>query len=154
MEIPDWVVLTTLSVETITILILSLVLRFKTASSSATTKSSSSPKSVVTPAPQSPILVPKRFGSTKTIKSSDESSFYYMSDGYLTFKNQKDMSKWNVDKPLNYTHARINNIIFKFNNPNSSDSSGFAVDELGNQFAKEKTPASEFSNVIDFGFFI
>ena len=112
-------------------------------------------QSVTSPSPQqqqSPIIIKKTFNSSKTIESKTD-TFYYMGN-YLTYKNNRDMNTWGIDKPLAYTHAKINNIIFKFNNPNSSDSTGFAVDENGDAFQTGKVPATQYSNVLDFGFFI
>lgn len=112
------------------------------------------PSPVPRPVPvqiQSPVANKLSFSSAKIIDGNG-TNFYYMSEGYLSFRNMKNIDQWMIDKPLSYTHAKINNLIFKFTNPNSSDSSGFVVDEFGNKINPQ--PASQFSNKIDFGFFI
>ncbi len=154
MEIEDWVVIGILTSVTITWFILFIIFMVKRKKNEVPTKpkpkSSIKTKSSPTPV-SSPIVSRLNFSQVKVIDGNG-TSFYYMSEGYLSFRQLKDMSQWGIDKPLNYTHAKINNLIFKFINPNSTDSSGFIVDEFGNKI--ENQPASQFSSKLEFGFFI
>lgn len=142
MEFDDWFVLSLLVIVTVTWLVLFLLFLLQVNKPATTTSPSPSP---------SPILPIGSFNSVKTIDGNG-TNFYYMSEGYLSFRQIKDMSQWGIDKPLNYTHVKINNLIFKFINPNSSDSSGFVVDDTGNKIQPQ--PSSQFSNIIEFGFFM
>lgn len=158
MEIDDWFAIGTLIVITITWFILFMIF-LKKPIPIKDVQVAASPVPVPVPvafSPISPVFANKTFGPVKTIDGNG-SQFYYMvtnGSGYITFRGNRDMEQWGIDKPLSYTHAKINNIIFKFNNPNSSDSSGFAVDSQGNAFPSDKIPASQYSNIIQFGFFI
>lgn len=155
MELDDWFAIGMLTIIVIVWFVLFIIFMVRRKKSSVPVSiQSQSPIPVSVPVPvQSPVSSSANpyFRSARVIDGNG-SNFYYMSDGYLTFRRNKDMSEWGVDKPLNYTHAKINRLIFKFDKPNSSDSSGFIVDEFGNKL--ENQPASEFSNIIEFGFFI
>jgi hypothetical protein len=80
-------------------------------------------------------------------------SFKYESvNKRITINGKSDMNDWDVKYPLNFTHARIDNTyIYKFNHPNSSDSSGFFVDDLDK--ALENQPKDLSFNKMEFGMF-
>lgn len=157
MERDDWIIIGTLIVVTIVwfVLFMITVLRKKKPEAEPKPKPKSEPKSEPKPISISPVsssTVSKlNFNSVKTIDGNG-TNFFYMNEGYLSFRQVRDMSQWGIDKPLNYTHAKINNLIFKFNNSNSSDSSGFVVDDFGNR--RQTQPPSEFSSKLDFGIFM
>lgn len=128
--------------------------------SRAITKGFSDPGDAPKKSPSSPVVtIPKRspsptkpfFNSLKTITSSGSSTFNF-TDGYLTYRGIGNIRSWNVDLPLNFTHARMNGKVFKFNNPNSSDSSGkFVSLDTGEPLATQ--PANFYTNTIEFGMF-
>lgn len=84
--------------------------------------------------------------------------------GYVTYRGEKNITKWNVDIPLSYSHARIGqekmrnpatgrliDKIIKFTYPNSSDSSGYIIDEYGEPLNPQ--PPSFFASTLEFGIF-
>lgn len=160
METDDWIIIGTLIIVTIVwfVLFMITVLRKKKPESESEPKLKLKPEPEpktepisISPVSSSSTVSKLNFSSVKTIDGNG-TPFYYMNEGYLSFRQVRDMSQWGIDKPLNYTHAKINNLIFKFNNSNSSDSSGFVVDDSGNR--RQTQPPSEFSSKLDFGFFM
>lgn len=160
METEDWIIIGSLILVTIVWFVLFIIYVVRRKSSSSTKQPTQSPTPIQTQSRSqiqfSPSPVPSRqqkmnFSSVKTIDGNG-TNFFYMNEGYLSFRQLRDMNQWGIDKPLSYTHAKINNLVFKFNNSTSSDSSGFIVDDFGNK--RQTQPPSEFSNKIDFGFFM
>ena len=121
----------------------------------------SSPRSPFSPrsgSPGSPIRIgyKPRFTSKQLIKSSAPNiTFNFIANpltdgsaGYITYNNNSNMLSWPVNLPLNFTHARFDSgddKIFKFRNPNSSDTYGSFVDGA--------VPANFFSSTLDLGLF-
>ncbi len=107
------------------------------------------------PIPSSPVRIGylPRFSSKQVIVSSDPTkTFRYISNplsdgtsGYLTYNNDSNMLRWPFSLPLNFTHATFNQKVFKFNRPNTSDTSGSFVDGT--------IPPNSFMNSIDLGTF-
>lgn len=114
--------------------------------------------SVQTSSPQQPF--PKQdyqvkpfFRSMKTVISARAFKFD-LTNERLTLGEEPNMRKWNIDYPLNFTHARLDGDdkkIYKFNRPNSSDSSGFIVDEF--DVRKSPQPFNFTFKKIEFGMF-
>lgn len=99
------------------------------------------------------------FRSMKTVFSARAFRF---NGSAITLGEESDMNKWRVEFPLNFTHVRFSNqkltynnqiieSIFKFNRPNTSDSSGVMVDDTDTPM--DPQPASFFGNTIEFGMF-
>jgi hypothetical protein len=100
------------------------------------------------------------FRSMKTVYSAR--AFRFNGTNITLGDYESDMNKWRVEFPLNFTHVRFtgqtvtynNKVmerIFKFNRPNTSDSSGYMVDDMDQQMNPQ--PASFFGNTIEFGMF-
>ena len=111
--------------------------------------------------PSRRVDVPKSFRSQRTIVSSELSrTFNYIKDpltdestGYFTYGGEKNMLSWPVSLPLNFTHAKvfkgIDEMIFEFRNPNSSDTYGKFV-----KFVKRnKNPSNFFTDRMELGTF-
>lgn len=112
-----------------------------------TTTTQSSSGTRVTP-PTSPS--PTKFSFRPSKMYTSQTTFNY--DGAkLTHKNLPNIKNWGIDLPLDYTHARISGKIFKFTNPNSSDTTGKFVDDFGNPLSTQ--PAAFFSNMFELGMF-
>lgn len=129
-----------------------LVIVFGVDSSSSSKGKSPSPRPG---SPGSPIrlgYVP-RFYSKQVLQASNPSvTFNFVANpltdgsaGYLTYNNNSNMRAWPVNLPLNFTHAKISDKIFKFRNPNTSDTYGSFVDG--------SVPANFFASSIDLGLF-
>ena len=100
------------------------------------------------------------FRSMKTVYSAR--AFRFNGTNITLGYYESDMNKWRVEFPLNFTHVRFSNQtitynnkvierIFKFNRPNTSDSSGYMVDDMDQPMNPQ--PASFFGNTIEFGMF-
>lgn len=100
------------------------------------------------------------FRSMKTVYSAR--AFRFNGTNITLGDYESDMNKWRVEFPLNFTHVRFSNQtitynnkvierIFKFNRPNTSDSSGYMVDDMDQPMNPQ--PASFFGNTIEFGMF-
>lgn len=99
------------------------------------------------PFPKQSYQVKPFFRSMKTVISARAFKF----DGNkITLGDEPNMFKWNIDYPLNFTHARLDdNTMYKFNRPNSSDSSGYIVNDID-----ERIQSSNFTfKKIEFGMF-
>jgi hypothetical protein len=120
-------------------------------SSKSPTPQTSSPSS-------SPVGVLPKFSTTETLQSPIlRNTFNYINDpqtdgssGRLEYGNDKNMRRWGI-KTLNYTHAKFDEKIFKFRNPNSSDSYGYFVDKFGKQL--NTSPDNFFKDVVKLGTF-
>ena len=99
------------------------------------------------PFPDQDYKIYEFFRSMKTVTSA-RAFKYDATKGIITLGNEPDMRKWNIDYPLNFTHARISGEkIYKFNHPNTSDSSGTFV-------APSSSVTSDFTfTQIEFGMF-
>lgn len=98
-----------------------------------------------------PSLVKPFFRSMKTVYSAR--AFRFNGSAITLGDYESDMNKWRVEFPLNFTHVRFTgqNKIFKFNRPNTSDSSGYIVDDMDQRMNPQ--PASFYGNTIEFGMF-
>ena len=105
------------------------------------------------PFPKQDYQVKPFFRSMKTVTSA-RTFKYDATKGIITLGNEPDMRKWNIEYPLNFTHARLDGDdkkIYKFNHPNTSDSSGFIVDEF--DVRKSPQPLNFTFKKIEFGMF-
>jgi hypothetical protein len=98
---------------------------------------------VKSPSPTNPTFRP-----AKVITSEGSNAFNFIISsgltGYLTYRNERDLKKWGVDLPLNYTHVSLDGKIIELTNPSSSDSTGKVL---------SSPPANIQSNTIQFGMF-
>ncbi len=103
------------------------------------------------PVSTEPSPVKPFFRSIKTVYSAR--AFRFNGTALTLGDYESDMNKWGVEFPLNFTHVRFTgqNKIFKFNRPNTSDSSGYIVDEWDQPMNPQ--PASFYGNTIEFGMF-
>lgn len=102
------------------------------------------------------------FNSLQTITSKDENTFNFIlfkekpTDpdelGYLTYRNERDLKKWGVKLPVNYTHVRMNGRIIELITPSSSDSRGKILD-LPYSPVSLGGPATIQTTMIEFGTF-
>jgi hypothetical protein len=121
-------------------------------------KSPAAPSKSSSNSPASPIGVLPKFSTTETLQSPIlRNTFNYINDpqingssGRLEYGNDKNMRRWGI-KTLNYTHAKFDDKIFKFRNPNSSDSYGYFVDKFGEQL--NTAPDNFFKDFIKLGTF-
>lgn len=99
----------------------------------------------LTPFPNPSYEIKPTFISMKTVISA-RAFKYNASTKRITLGDKPNMYKWsNIEYPLNFTHARfLNDRIFEFTHPNSSDSSGKIV--------QGKDESVSF-NTIEFGMF-
>jgi hypothetical protein len=95
-----------------------------------------------------PIPIKPFFRSMKTVYSARAFRF---NGTNITLGEESDMNKWRVQFPLNFTHARLERKIFKFYQPNTSNSQGSIVDEWDEPINPQ--PPSFFGNTIEFGMF-
>jgi hypothetical protein len=120
-----------------TLILLLLIVVFEPKEGDGTGTSPSTGTSSLSGSPVRVGYLPK-FNSQKTIISSDPSkTFNYVSNplsdgtsGYLVYNKDSNMLRWPVSLPLNFTHAVFNqnrDTVFKFNRPNTSDTSGSFV---------------------------
>lgn len=111
-------------------------------------KSGTNKKDLV-PFPKPDYQIKPFFRSMSTVISARSFNFD-ASKGRITLGNEPNMTKWNIDYPLNFTHARLGDTkIYKFNRPNSSDSSGFIVNDIDEQIASDNFSFKK----IEFGMF-
>lgn len=130
----------------------------KTSSPSAVKKTGSSPGSTGNGVFGSPLGVLPRFKVSETLQSpSLRRTFNYITDpqidgstGRLEYGGNRNMRKWGIITTLNYTHVRLNNMVFALRNPNSSDSYGYFIDRFGK---KTETLPNFFTDYIELGTF-
>ena len=128
-------------------------------------KSETSPSSGVLGTPLG-VLPTFRLGETLQSPSL-RMTFNYIIDlqtdgstGRLEYGGNRNMRKWGIINTLNYTHVRLNNMIFKLRNPNSSDSYGYFIDRFGEKAyfpnkdgTRKETPPNFFTDYIELGTF-